>query len=307
MTSRSCILIATQRANIKLKMATTTPLHLAAVACVALTIPITFAQPPTNPAPTSAFDVVSIRPTSQDQRGQGPSSTWAIQPDGYRALNQTIWQDIMLAYFPQGLANWTPDRLKNAPAWIQTEPYDLVAKVAPADLAAWRRQGNTLESQPLLRAMLQSLLADRCKLVVHAIPAEVPALALTVSKRGPQFKPTPPDETIPPGAFPYPEGGAIAMQDQGRTVRFYGVSMERIVVYMTTFSYPRFPIEDRTNLTSRYDITLRKQDAPPSTSGDDDSGSTLSWDVQSLGLELKPIKISTQTLVIDHIERPSEN
>jgi uncharacterized protein (TIGR03435 family) len=213
----------------------------------------------------------------------------------------------MLAYFPEGLANWTPERLRNAPTWIQTEPYDLVAKVAPADLPAWRRQGNTLETQPLFRAMLQSLLADRCKLVVHTIPAEVPGLALTVGKRGPQFQPAPLDETIPAGAFPYPEGGGFLRQDQSRTIRFYGVTMERLIAYMSLFSYPRYPIEDRTNLTGRYDITLHKQLPAPNPSADDDSGSTLSWDVQSLGLELKPIKIATQTLVIDHIERPSPN
>lgn len=285
----------------------TSPRTLHLTALLTLTLPMAFAQQPPTPAKSPAFDVVSIRPTSPDQRGQGPSSTWAIQPDGYRALNQTIWQDIMLAYFPEGLANWTPDRLKNAPAWIQTEPYDLVAKVAPADLPAWRRQGNTLETQPLFRAMLQSLLADRCKLVVHTIPAEVAGLALTVGKRGPQFQPAAPDETIPAGAFPYPEGGALLPQDQYRTIRFYGVTMERIIVYMTTFSYPRYPIEDHTGLTGRYDLTLHKREAAPSASGDDDSGSTLSWDVQSLGLELKPIKLPTETIIIDHIERPSEN
>jgi uncharacterized protein (TIGR03435 family) len=257
------------------------------------------------PARQLAFDVVSIRLSKQNPAGE--SANWGIEPDGYRTSNQTLWTTIMIAYFPQGLANWTPDRLKGAPSWLSSEQYDINAKVAASDLPEWHKQGATLEHEDMFRAMLQSMLADRCKLVVHRIPAEVPGLALVVGKSGPQFKSFSPDEAVPSGGSPIPGGGAIINQDQGRTIRFYGITMDRLVQYMSTFSYPRLPIQDQTGLMGKYDLVLRRPDPLPAGAGDDDSNSTRSWDVESIGLQLKPIKIATDTLVIDHIERPTEN
>jgi len=81
----------------------------------------------------------------------------------------------MIAYFPQGMASWTSDRLKGAPSWVSEEQYDINAKVSSADLPAWQKQGSSLEQEKIFRTMLQSMLADRCKLVVHRIPNEVRA------------------------------------------------------------------------------------------------------------------------------------
>lgn len=258
-----------------------------------------------EPAKPLAFDVVSIRPSSPHPYGE--SVTWAIEPDGYRAINQTIWSTIMIAYFPQGIASWIPDRLKGAPSWLNSDQYDINAKVAQSDLPEWHKQGATLDREDMFRAMLQSLLADRCKLVVHRIPAEVPGLALVLGRRGPQLNPAAPDEAIPSGGMPFPEGGTAINQDQGRTIRFYGVTMERLAQYMSLFSYPRLPVQDQTDLTGKYDLVLHRPDPLPSGSGDDDSNSTRSWDVESIGLQLKPIKIPADTLIIDRIEKPSAN
>ncbi|HEX9198545.1 MAG TPA: TIGR03435 family protein [Acidobacteriaceae bacterium] len=254
---------------------------------------------PSSPAKTLAFDVVSIRPS----KPAGAGAKWGIQPDGYSTHNQTMWSTIMIAYFPQGMANWTPDRLKGAPSWLNSDQYDISAKVAAVDLPEWQRQGSTLDREDIFRAMLQSMLAERCKLAVHRIPAEVPGFALGVGKRVPQFKPTPPDETVPSGGMTFPEGGTAINQDQGHTIRFYAVSMERLVQYLALFSYPRYPIQDQTGLTGKYDLVLHRLDDDPS--GRESSGS--SFDVESIGLQLKPIKVPTETLVIDYIERPSAN
>jgi uncharacterized protein (TIGR03435 family) len=273
---------------------------LSLIAALLLAAPFSLAQsvPVTKP---SAFDVVSIRPS---QPAPGASITWAIQPDGYRAANQTMWSTIMIAYFPQGMASWTPDRLKGAPSWLGSEQYDINAKVSAADLPAWQKQGSSLEHQEMFRAMLQSVLADRCKLVVHRIPTEVPGLVLEVGKRGPQFKPTPPDEIIPSGGMRLPDGGTILNEDQGHTIRFYGVTMERFSWYLSTFSFPRLTVQDHTALSGKYDLVLHK---PIPLPGDDNSGSTASWDLQPLGLELRQIKVPMDILVIDSIQKPSEN
>jgi uncharacterized protein (TIGR03435 family) len=103
----------------------------------------------------------------------------------------------------------------------------------------------------------------------------------------------------------FPEGGTAINEDQGRTIRFYGVTMERLVSLMALFSYPRLPIQDQTGLTGKYDLVLHKPTPIPSDG--EDANSTLSWDVEPPGLELKQVKIPIERLVIDHIEKPSVN
>jgi uncharacterized protein (TIGR03435 family) len=263
--------------------------------------------PPPEKPKQPAFDVVSIRPSrpaTYPGASGGESVTWGIQPDGYRASNQTIWSTIMIAYFPQGIASWTRDRLKGAPSWLDSERYDINAKVSAEDLPAWQRQGSLLDRQEMFRTMLQALLADRCKLAVHRIPNQVPGLILVVGKRGPQFKPTATDEVIPSGGMRMPEGGTVLSDEDGQTVRFYGVTMERLSWYLSAFSYPRLIVQDQTGLAGRYDVVLHRLSP---LAGEDDSSSTLSWDLKSAGLEFRQVKVSMDIVVIDHVERPSEN
>lgn len=59
------------------------------------------------------------------------------------------------------------------------------------------------------------------------------------------------------------------------------------------------PVEDRTGLSGRYDFKLRRFD--------EESDRVSMWDWGSLGLKLERIKVSSDILVIDHIEKPSPN
>jgi uncharacterized protein (TIGR03435 family) len=70
---------------------------------------------------------------------------------------------------------------------------------------------------------------------------------------------------------------------------------------------------DRTGLTGEYDFTVRwvpdegqpnsGSDAPPP----DSSGPSIFAAIQELGLKLKAIKGPVEVLVVDHLEKPSEN
>jgi uncharacterized protein (TIGR03435 family) len=73
--------------------------------------------------------------------------------------------------------------------------------------------------------------------------------------------------------------------------------------------YPDFahPVVDQTALDGRFDFTLEwtreSNNAAPA-----DPGPTIQEALQDqLGLKLKSTKVSMDTLVIDHVERPSEN
>jgi uncharacterized protein (TIGR03435 family) len=71
------------------------------------------------------------------------------------------------------------------------------------------------------------------------------------------------------------------------------------------------PVIDRTGLTGTYDLSLTWLGLDP----DEHEGAVpisdpfpLShWNFGALGLKVVPIQIPTEHIVIDHIEKPSEN
>jgi uncharacterized protein (TIGR03435 family) len=69
------------------------------------------------------------------------------------------------------------------------------------------------------------------------------------------------------------------------------------------------PVVDKTGLTGKYDIKLEMaQQGPPAGDSPQDPGPSIFTVVQEqLGLKLEPAKDEVETLVIDHVERPSEN
>ena len=241
------------------------------------------------------FDAVSIRPHDPKL----PPGPIGPGPDGYRAIDEPLAAIILDAYFPRvSQARWP---LKNLPAWGLSEHYDIVAKVSPADFAAWKEQTdnwNPATPNWILMEMLQSMLADRCKLVVHSVPWQADGYALVVGKHRPKLRPAAPDEKIPATAIRIPEDGRmVPFRDRNNPVlTFYQTSMASLAAELMTMS--PMPVIDRTGLHGKFDFILPKRDV---------GGGPVVWDFESLGLQLEPIKIPTEDIVIDHIERPSAN
>jgi len=75
----------------------------------------------------------------------------------------------MMAYFLQGWYYWSPNRLSGAPPWLDDQ-YTIDAKVSEADLAAWQKQRGPIDKEPMLSQMLQTMLAERCRLVAYMAP-----------------------------------------------------------------------------------------------------------------------------------------
>ncbi len=281
-----------------------------AVALGTLTMPIALAQKTVLPTVKSAstkemlFDVVSIRPSA-------PGSPWGgvqILPDGYRAWGIGLWVSVQNAYIPTEL--YTPERIQGMQPWMTSDKYDIVAKVTPGDVTEWQKQSRTRQ-MGMMQAMLQAMLAERCKLVVHLIPAEITGYALVVGKGGPKMKETKPGETMPSG-MPLPDGGVLVGTPRGGKIvnTFYGASMAELAQHLNGGS-PGHPIEDKTGLTPRYDFELKRIDMSEEQNGAVSLNAIPApndlWDLGALGLKVEPIKITTETVVIDHIERPSEN
>ena len=175
--------------------------------------------------------------------------------------------------------------------------------------------------------MLQTLLADRFKLVVHRERREVPAYALVIARKdgrlGPQLQPTPRvcTDWIANGRH----GGAPMIFGDlpcGRGIMSaYVIRQTRVPLsQLANLLSPRVarPVEDRTGLTGMYAFDLRwaaESSLPsaatgglPSAATPDSLPASIFTAVQEqLGLKLETTKGTVEFLVVDHIERPTPN
>ena len=138
------------------------------LALAALAASIALAQPPASRP--LVFDVATVRP-AKAQRGAGIFFT----PDGARANGSPLKYIIRSAYGENRDAPWFDE-----PAWTDTALYDIEAKFDPTafkDLTDEQR-----------RAVMQALLADRFKLVVHRETRVLPLYNLVVAKGGPKLR-----------------------------------------------------------------------------------------------------------------------
>ncbi|HEY4379812.1 MAG TPA: TIGR03435 family protein [Acidobacteriaceae bacterium] len=259
---------------------------------------------PAKPAKSMAFEVASIRQntTPMDQR-MGPPQ-FGPTPDGYRLANMPLAMVIMTAYPASegGGALLTPDRISGLPDWGMQDRYDIVAKVAEEDLPEWQKPAKQTE---MLQAMLQTLLADRCKIKVHRDSKELPVYMLTVGKNGPKFKESDPAEQHAPGmTLP---GGATMVPSQNGGMSMYGTSMGMLATLLSSMGRVGRPVQDKTGLTGKYDITIQRPDMGGGGGAAVDPTDMVFTVVNALGLKLEPSKASVETLVVDHIEKPSEN
>jgi uncharacterized protein (TIGR03435 family) len=258
-------------------------------------------QPAEVPAAPFAFDVATIKPSDPDNRNFGGG----FIASGYRGVNYPLSYIVLTAYFSPFKGN----QLLGMPAWADKEHYDVVGQIDAATAPSWLKL-NVRQRALAGRPMLQQLLAERCKLMVHTVPAQVDGYALVVSKRGSQLVPGRPRESYPEGVKDLdPEGGKVlsASAANNNTMSFFNVLLQDLADLIGVTS--NAVIADQTNLTGRYDFTIRRLETPMDADGrriPDPLPSDV-WDISATGLELKRAKLPSQNLVIDHIERPSAN
>lgn len=189
---------------------------------------------------------------------------------------------------------------------------DIDARVPESEIADWQKQGLSIDRKPLLREMLQSMLADRCHLAFHRVPAQLDGWRLELAKSPPHLTEAKPDEQLPQGVRLGDGGILVPWQSrQAVVVRFYGATMAEFARHLSDTSKGH-PVEDHTGLTGRYDFALSWVTDPEHPERDglvssDDPDPLSHWDLNALGLRLVPMKIPIDNLVIDHVERPSEN
>jgi uncharacterized protein (TIGR03435 family) len=263
---------------------------------------IVLCVPPVH-AQGKTFDVVSIRQNiSQNGGGQMNLSPG---PDGFRVERQQLMNLLLTAYTTKAGGLFL-NNIENLPDWGKSERYDIDARIAAADHDAWLDPKN----QPaMLQEMLQAMLVDRFKLVVHSEMQEKPVYELVVAKGGAKFQETKPDEPRPAGST-LPGGGVMGRGADGAT-HMYNMSMGTLAALLTSKSDRT--VLDKTGLAGRYSIDIHEpaQMAAPSAAQEgpsqEDQRPAVADALKGVGLELKPAREQVEKLVIDHVDKPTPN
>ncbi len=260
------------------------------------------------------FEVVSVR---EEKSSPGLPSPVQIEstPNGYRMKSVPLMAVIQIAYTPsQGAYHFGPNQIVGLPKSHDSIRYDIEAKVSEEDLPKW----NDPALQPaMLRTMLQAVLVDRFKLVVERESKVVPIYEMTVGRRDPKFKSSE-GASLAEIRQKHPNARALRGDAIGATGPnsgqqwLFGVTMPSLGEFLSTMAGR--PIHDKTGLAGKYDITyqlelpLSQQESAGTALPPDFFSSQIVYVLQDqLGLKLRSAEGSMESLVIDHVERPSEN
>ena len=187
-------------------------------------------------------------------------------------------------------------QISGAPAWVESDKFDIRGKP----------EGGGRPNPAQFKTMLQKLLADRFQLAFHRDKKRLTVYALTVGKNGPKL--TRSEATSPIPNLPFRPGNLPA--SNATMEEFAGVMQAHL----------DRPVVDQTGLQGRFDFQL--QWTPDETQSDSLRGpgpapkppelvetqpDLFTAIQQQLGLKLESTRVQTDVLVIDKVEKPSEN
>ena len=172
--------------------------------------------------------------------------------------------------------------------------------------------------------MMQRVLEDRFHLKIHHEVREVPVYLMTVAKGGLKLQATREGSCThaDPMEFPKPEVmaggkpqcGIIASPARNGSHFVLDERGVTLASFSKLFKIGGLLVIDRTGLTGTYDIHLEWESGPPIPASPETEGASESPDTsitssirKQLGLQLSPGKGPRDVLVIDRLERPTEN
>jgi uncharacterized protein (TIGR03435 family) len=268
-----------------------------------------------------SFEVASVRENKSNEKNysnfplnSGPQ--YDSKGDLLTARNMLLLQYIVFAYKPNMFQ--IREFRSKLPDWASSSHFDIQA----------RASGSPTKDD--MRLMMQSLLADRFQMRVHHETREVSVFALVLVKpgqTGPALQPHPADDptcskTLLPksvsGAYPVACGASasIAPSIEGdMATAGYNVTMESIANALGgTANIVDRPVVDQTGLKGNYNFKVEFAPEPsgPAQAGtaaqDEPGGPSFAEALKKqLGLKVVLQKMPIDIVVIDHLERPSEN
>jgi bla regulator protein blaR1 len=287
----------------------------AAIAFALFSSGAAFAQQAAQPQ----FEVASIKPSDPNDRRM----MFRMMPGG--AINL---HGVTLKALVQQAYDVREFQISGGPGWIGADKYDITAKPenasgeAPSDPRQLSdEQRKTYQEQTRLR--LQALLADRFQLKIHRETKELPVYALAVAKNGPKLKEN--------SAASDGLGKGMMRMSPGQLV---GQQVGLAFLAQDLAQRLGRTVLDRTGLKGTYDFELNfapepgrggafggpgdgAPPPPPPGAGPglikeppppDPNGPTIFTALQEqLGLKLESEKGPVDIIVVDHVEKPSEN
>jgi len=264
------------------------PLNLTrATAETEWTIPAPTPKPPKmDPNATPGFEVATIKPSKPDQ----PGKAITVQGNRLRTINITLNDLVAFAYGVQS------KQVIGIPAWAGTDKFDIEGKP----------EGEGTPSDKQWKGMLQKLMADRFKLSFHREKRELPVYVLSVSKTGSKLTKSEGDPNGLPGLFFRGRLGDLHVTN---------ATMDDFTNLMQSAVLDR-PVVDQTGINGRYDFDLNwtpddsqfqsfEVKIPPP--GENAPPPLYTAIQEQIGLKLDATKAPADVLVIDHVEKPSEN
>lgn len=220
--------------------------------------------------PPPVFEVASVKPSPP---GPNRGSNMHMDPGRLTCSGVTLIDLVRRAY---DLKHYQI----SAPDWMSEERYELTATFP------------VVSGQEQIQQMLQALLVERFKIVVHREKKEMPVYGLVVGKTGLKLK----EVEMGPGGTSMTGGKLTARKvTMARVAEVFSNQVDR-------------PVIDMTGLTGIYEFTLewaRNENAPS------ENGPTVNIYAaieQQLGLKLESRKAPIDILVVDRAEKvPIEN
>ncbi len=257
--------------------------------------------------PMPQYEVATVKPAKDD--GVTPYSFIPQGPSVFAFHNFTLKSILAAAY---GIRS--TEQLEGVPKELGYERFNIEVKLSDAEVAA--EQNLPFQEMATRRQLImQQVLTDRFHLKTSEVMKEVPVYELVLAKGGPKLKPTAmEDDPARPGEKkPVGRMGTQAkvgsMQTQAAPLSQLAISLGRLPeLGLGDFVGSGRMVIDKTGVKGFYDWTLTW--SPASASGaavNPDAPGLFAALEEQLGMKLVPAKAPVQVLVVEHIERPSEN
>ena len=266
------------------------------------------AQAPSPRKP--AFEVASIK------RNTSGTPQYSINMPGCRFIttNATVKELLLYAYRPTS-GQFRRDQVIGGPAWLDTDRFDIQAKPEGERPSI---------PHPEMQQMVQALLQDRFQLKAHIESRELPVYELVVTKDGPKIKwvdDQTPESELSPTIFCSPTAPSRLPRRGVSLIGTPNPAGMLLTITASATSVPTFidliqPYTDRlilnkTGLKGMFDFKMQFGLSGSSPNAGtplaEPSGPSIFTGVQDLGLKLESTKAPIEVLVIDSVQRPSEN
>lgn len=244
--------------------------------------------PPMDVNASPTFEVATIKPSKPDEQGKA----FLVRDNRFKTINVTLNEMMSFAYGVHA------KQVIGAPAWAATDKFDIDAKP----------EGEGAPNDKQWKGMLQKLIVERYKVTFHRDKRELSVYVLSVAKAGPKLTKSEGDPNGLPGLFFRGRPGDLHVTN-ANMADFAGLMQEAVLDR---------PVLDKTGLSGRWDFDLdwTPDDSqfsgmgakiPPPTDGANQPPALYTAIQEQIGLKLDATKAPAEVMVIDHVEKPSEN